>query len=290
MNTTLLERPVGSSTLDIRPMTGTCGVELLGVDLAAGIDSATVQLVRKLLAERGVVFFRDQTLTPESHKAFASLFGPIVTNPVYDHVPGYPEVMPVVKEAHDKYNIGDTWHSDMSYMEEPPLGSILYAREIPAVGGDTLWTNMTVAYEALPDTMKKMLAGRRALHSDRFLTERLQERNAGRSTRLREDRAGKELSALHPVVRHHDESGKPALYVNYPFTWAFEGMSREESLPLLSQLVQHATQPEFCCRFRWQKGSLAFWDNRCTMHYACNDYQGFRREMHRITVAGPRPE
>ncbi|WP_326539827.1 TauD/TfdA dioxygenase family protein [Pseudorhodoferax sp.] len=288
MPATLLERPPRTD-LDIRPMTGTCGVEVLGVDLAAGIDVDTVQLVRQLLAERGVVFFRDQQLTPESHKAFAQLFGPIVTNPVYDHVPGYPEIMPVVKEPHDKYNIGDTWHSDMSYMEEPPLGSILYAREIPPFGGDTLWTNMTAAYEALPDTMKKMLDGRRALHSDRFLTERLQERNAGRSTRLREDRVGKELSALHPVVRRHDESGAPALYVNYPFTWAFEGMSREESLPLLSQLVQHATRPEFCCRFRWQKGSLAFWDNRCTMHYACNDYQGYRREMHRITVAGQRP-
>ena len=288
MNSTLLERPP-TATLDIRPMTGTCGVEVLGIDLAAGIDASVVQEIRRLLAERGVVFFRDQTLTPETHKAFATLFGPIVTNPVYDHVPGYPEIMPVVKEPHDKYNIGDTWHSDMSYMDEPPLGSILYAREVPAFGGDTLWTNMTAAYEALPDTMKKMLDGRRALHSDRFLTERLQERNAGRSTRLREDRVGKELSALHPVVRRHDESGQPALYVNYPFTWAFEGMSREESLPLLSQLVQHATRPEFCCRFRWQKGSLAFWDNRCTMHYACNDYQGYRREMHRITVAGQRP-
>lgn len=289
MNSTLLERPT-TAELDIRPMTGSCGVEVLGIDLAAGIDASQVQLIRGLLAERGVVFFRDQVLTPERHKAFATLFGPIVTNPVYDHVPGYPEIMPVVKEAHDKYNIGDTWHSDMSYMDEPPLGSILYAREVPPFGGDTLWTNMSAAYEALPETMKKMLDGRRALHSDRFLTERLQERNAGRSTRLREDRIGKELSALHPVVRRHDESGQPALYVNYPFTWAFEGMSREESLPLLSQLVQHATRPEFCCRFRWQKGSLAFWDNRCTMHYACNDYQGYRREMHRITVAGQRPQ
>lgn len=289
MNSTLLERPT-STALDIRPMTGTCGVEVLGIDLAAEIEASVVQEIRRLLAARGVVFFRDQVLTPERHKAFATLFGPIVTNPVYDHVPGYPEIMPVVKEAHDKYNIGDTWHSDMSYMDEPPLGSILYAREVPPFGGDTLWTNMTAAYEALPDTMKKMLDGRRALHSDRFLTERLQERNAGRSTRLREDRIGKELSALHPVVRRHDESGQPALYVNYPFTWAFEGMSREESLPLLSQLVQHATRPEFCCRFRWQKGSLAFWDNRCTMHYACNDYQGYRREMHRITVAGQHPQ
>jgi taurine dioxygenase len=281
-------RPAQST--DIRPMTGTCGAEVFGLDLSQPLAATHVTEIRRLLAERGVVFFRDQALSPEQHKLLGEQFGTLVCNPVYDHVPGYPEIMPVVKEAHDRYNIGDTWHSDMSYMEEPPLGSILYAREVPPFGGDTLWTNMSAAYEALPAAMKAMLAGRQALHSDRFLTERLQERNAGRSTRLREDRIGVELSALHPVVRRHDESGLPALYVNYPFTWAFEGMSREESLPLLTQLIQHATRPEFCCRFRWQKGSLAFWDNRCTMHYACNDYQGYRREMHRITIAGKRPE
>ncbi len=287
--TTLLEAR-SSQVLDIRPLTGTCGAEIFGVDLALPLESAAIAEIRGLLAARGVVFFRDQALSPEQHKALGEQFGSLVSNPVYDHVPGYPEIMPVIKEAHDRYNIGDTWHSDMSYLEEPPLGSILYAREVPACGGDTLWTNMSVAWAALPAAMKEMLAGRRALHSDRFLTERLQERNAGRSTRLREDRVGKEHSALHPVVRRHDESGEPALYVNYPFTWSFEGMSREESLPLLSQLIQHAIRPEFCCRFRWQKGSVAFWDNRCTMHYACNDYQGYRREMHRITIAGKRPE
>ncbi len=276
--------------LDIRPMTGICGVEVFGIDLAEPLQPAMISAIRRLLAERGVVFFRDQVLSPEQHENLGRQFGTLVSNPVYDHVPGHPEIMPVIKEPHDRYNIGDTWHSDMSYMEEPPLGSILYAREVPPFGGDTLWTNMSAAYEALPAAMRSMLDGRQALHSDRFLTERLQERNAGRSTRLREDRVGKEISAVHPVVRRHDESGKPALYVNYPFTWSFEGMSREESLPLLNQLIQHATRPEFCCRFRWRKGSLAFWDNRCTMHYACNDYQGYRREMHRITIAGKRPE
>ncbi len=287
--TTLLEaRP--SQVLDSRPLTGTCGVEIFGVDLSEPLDPHTIAEIRSLLAARGVVFFRDQALTPEQQKALGEQFGTLVKNPVYDHVPGYPEIMPVVKEANDRYNIGDTWHSDMSYMEEPPLGSILYAREVPPFGGDTLCSNMSVAWAALPAPMKEMLAGRKALHSDRFLTERLQERNSGRSTRLREDRIGKELSALHPVVRRHDESGEPALYVNYPFTWSFEGMSREESQPLLSQLIQHATRPEFCCRFRWRNGSAAFWDNRCTMHYACNDYQGHRREMHRITIAGKRPE
>lgn len=276
--------------LDIRPLTGACGAEIFGVDIAAPLAPDVVSQIRSTLVERGVVFFRDQTLTHDTHKSFARLFGEIVVNPVYGHVEGHPEVMPVIKEPTDKYNIGDTWHSDMSYVEEPPLGSILYAREVPPWGGDTLWSNMTVAYDALSDGMKKLLDGRRAVHSDRYLTGRLEERNADRSTRLREDRAGQELKAVHPVVRTHDESGRKALYVNFPFTWAFEGMSREESQPLLQQLFEHATRPEFCCRFRWQQGSVAFWDNRCTMHYACNDYQGRRREMYRITVAGGRPE
>lgn len=281
---------MASTSIEIRPLTGTCGAEIFGVDLAEPLHDDVVAQIRTTLAERGVVFFRDQRLTPDQQKAFGRRFGPLVSNPVYGHVEGHPEIMPVVKEPTDKYNIGDTWHSDMSYMPEPPLGSILYAREVPPWGGDTLWTNMTLAWESLSDGMKRLVEDRRALHSDRFLTARIEERNAGRSTRLREDRVGQELNALHPVVRTHDESGRKALYVNYPFTWAFEGMSREESLPLLTQLVAHATKPEFCCRFRWQAGSVAFWDNRCTMHYACNDYQGYRREMHRITIEGGRPQ
>lgn len=279
-----------ATRLDIRPLTGSCGSEIFGVDLTKPLPADVVIQIRATLAERGVVFFRDQKITHEQHKAFARQFGEIVVNPVYGNLDGHPEIMPVIKEATDKYNIGDTWHSDMSYAEQPPLGSILYAKDIPPYGGDTLWTNMSLVYESLSEGMKNLLDGRRALHSDRFLTERIQERNAGRSTRLREDRVGKEISALHPMVRTHDETGRKALYVNFPFTWSIEGMSREESLPLLHQLLEHATRPEFCCRFRWQQDSIAFWDNRCTMHYACNDYQGFRREMYRITIAGKRPE
>jgi taurine dioxygenase len=281
---------MSATPLDLRPLTGTCGTEVLGIDLSQPLPDEHVATIRTLLAERGVVFFRDQDLSPDQHKAFARRFGEIVVNPVYGNLDGHPEIMPVVKERNDKYNIGDTWHSDMSYMEVPPMGSILYAREVPPHGGDTLWTNMTLAYESLPESMKRMLAGLKAVHSDRYLTARVAERNAGRSTRVRNDREGQEINATHPVLRTHDESGKLALYVNYPFTWAFEGMSREESLPLLNQLVAHATRPEFCCRFRWRKGSVAFWDNRCTMHYACNDYHGHRREMHRITIAGERPQ
>jgi taurine dioxygenase len=275
---------------EVRPLTGSSGAEIFGVDISQPLAPATVRHIRQALLDHGVIFFREQNLEPESHKAFAKLFGEIVVNPVYGHVEGYPEIMPVVKEATDKYNIGDTWHSDMTYMEVPPLGSILYAREVPEFGGDTLFTNMYLAYEMLPDAMKEMLEGRKAYHSDRYLTARIDERNAGRSTHLRADRVGKELLALHPIVRTHDETGRKCLYVNFPFTWNIEGLSREESLPILNQLYAHTTRPEFNCRFHWRKGSLAFWDNRCTMHYACNDYQGKRREMHRITIAGILPQ
>lgn len=276
------------ASLDIKPLTGSCGAEVLGVDISQPLSDRTVRAIRQALLDYGVIFFREQELTPDEHRSFTKRFGDVVVNPVYAHVEGHPDIMPVIKEPQDKYNIGDTWHSDMSYMEVPPLGSLLYAREVPEYGGDTLFTNMYLAYDMLPDTMKKMLEGRNAVHSDRFLTSRVAERNVGRSTQLRTD-LKQENMAVHPIVRTHEETGRKCLYVNFPFTWSIEGMSREESLPLLNQLYAHSTRPEFTCRFRWRKGSLAFWDNRCTMHYACNDYQGKRREMHRMTIAGTRP-
>lgn len=276
--------------LEVKPLTGACGAEVLGVDISQSLTESTVAAIRQALLDYGVIFFRDQQLEPESQRAFTRRFGEVVVNPVYGHVEGYPDIMPVVKEATDKYIIGDTWHSDMSYMEEPPLGSLLYAREVPDFGGDTLFANMYLAYEMLPQVLKDMLDGRKAFHSDQFLTSRAAERNVGRSTRLRTDIEQKERMALHPIVRTHEETGRKCLYVNYPFTWSIEGLSREESLPLLNQLYAHTSRPEFTCRFRWRKGSMAFWDNRCTMHYAVNDYPGKRREMHRMTIAGTRPQ
>lgn len=278
------------NSLEIKPLTGACGAEVFGVDISQPLSPQTVADIRQALLDYGVIFFREQNLVPETHRAFTKLFGEVVINPVYGHVEGYPDIMPVIKEATDKYIIGDTWHSDMTYMEEPPLGSLLYARDVPDCGGDTLFQNMYLAYDMLPDVLKEMIEGRKAYHSDRFLTSRVAERNVGRSTQLRSDLEQKELLALHPMVRTHDETGRKALFVNYPFTWSIEGLSREESLPILTQLYAHCTRPEFTCRFRWRKGSLAFWDNRCTMHYACNDYPGKRREMHRMTIAGTRPQ
>lgn len=281
---------MSASILEVRPLTGALGAEIFGPDLSKDLSPELISEIRKNLLQYGVIFFRDQDLTPEQHLKFSKAFGPLVINPVYGSVDGHPEIMPVIKDVKDKYNIGDTWHSDMTYMAEPPLGSILYAREVPQVGGDTLWTNMYMAYEYLPDSLKGIVDGLNAIHSDSFLTSRIEERNAGRSTKLVADPNRSELRAVHPVVRTHDETKKKALYVNYPFTFSIEGLSREESLPLLNQLYAHATKPEFTCRFRWQKGSIAFWDNRCTMHYACNDYQGYRRVMNRTTIAGPIPE
>jgi taurine dioxygenase len=280
---------MSASTLEVRPLTGVIGAEIFGPDLSKDLSPDLIKQIREVFLRYGVIFFRDQDLTPEQHLNFSRKFGPIVINPVYGSVDGYPEIMPVIKDVNDKYNIGDTWHSDMSFMNEPPTGSILYAREIPPFGGDTLWTNMYAAYEFLPETLKKALLGMNAVHSDSFLTSRIEERNTGRSTKLVADPNRPEIRSVHPVIRTHDETKKKALYVNYPFTHSFEGMSREESLPLLNQLYAHSTKPEFTCRFRWQKGSVAFWDNRCTMHYACNDYQGYRRVMNRITIAGPKP-
>lgn len=279
--------PKNFTRIKVRPLSPVIGAEIEGVDLASESDEGVFAEIRQAFLQHGVVFFRDQKLTMDQHKAVSRRFGEIVVNPIYRGHDEHPEIMKVVKEKTDKKNIGDTWHTDMSFLECPPLGSFLYAREVPPVGGDTMFANQYLAYEALSPGLRLMLDGLSAVHSDIYVTGRIEERNKDRSTRLREGL--KETSAVHPVVRRHDETGRKALYVNAPLTVNFVGMTREESLPLLNYLYQHAAKPEFTCRFRWQVGSLAFWDNRCCQHYAIDDYHGYRREMHRITIAGPRP-
>ncbi|HUA54857.1 MAG TPA: TauD/TfdA family dioxygenase [Candidatus Sulfotelmatobacter sp.] len=275
--------------LDVRPLGGACGAEIFGVDLAREDDPAVFADIRRALLDHCVIFFRNQALTPRDQIALARRFGEIVVHGTYKALAGHPEIMPVVKEKTDKHNIGSTWHTDMSFLEQPPLGSILVARDVPPYGGDTLFASQYLAYERLSPGMREMLDRLQAVHSDRFLIQNAAARNATRSTQLREDRAATVSSATHPVVRTHDETGRKALYVNFPFTEHFVGMTREESLPLLEFLYAHAVRPEFTCRFRWAPGSIAFWDNRSCQHNALNDYPGFRREMHRITIAGSRP-
>jgi taurine dioxygenase len=261
-----------------------CGAVVSGIDLAAFSDGEQHAL-RKLLLEHGVLFFVDQKLSPEDHITFARRFGSIVVNKFFPENSLHPEIAEVRKEKEQRTNIGGGWHADHSYDEAPALGSILVARELPEAGGDTLFANLFAAYDALSDGLKRTLGSLRAKHSNHHLygAEGIYRKTDLASQLKSEAGAG---DAVHPVVITHPESGRKALYVNPGHTLHFEGWTRAESQPLLQYLYQHATQPEFTCRYRWSPGSVAFWDNRCTWHYAINDYHGSRRLMHRITLAG----
>ncbi len=266
---------------------GLSGSEILGVDLTQPLADDELTTIRHTLADRGVIFFRDQHLTPEQQIGFAEQFGPINVNRFFRHVDGFPQIAEVRKEPGQTANIGGGWHTDHSYDTAPALGSILYAREVPRSGGDTLFAGMYAAFDALSDGLKATLERLRGVHSSRhvFGPEARRKANSDLQDRiLNADLAIQD--AIHPVVIRHPDSGRKALYVNPGFTLRFDGWTEDESRPLLDFLYRHAVRPEFCCRFRWQPGSMAFWDNRATWHYALNDYQGERRLMHRITVEG----
>ena len=272
----------------VSPVSPALGAEIGGIDIAAGIDDAGFAELKRAFVEYGVVFLRDQDITPEQHIEFAQRWGEINVNRFFRPVADHPRIAEVRKEAHQKANIGSSWHADHSYDQLPAMGSILYAREVPSVGGDTLFASMYAAYDALSDGLKSTLADLRAIHSSRhafgegaYLGDEAKELlgrlgNAGAATQ----------DALHPVVICHPLSGRPALYVNGDFTVRFDGWTQAESQPLLDYLYAQATRSEFTCRFRWRKGSMAIWDNRATQHCALNDYHGERRLMHRITLEG----
>ncbi|MGD0107409.1 MAG: TauD/TfdA family dioxygenase [Rhodopila sp.] len=271
-----------SSSVEIRHAGGAVGAEITGVDLSEPLAPSARDTIRETLADRGVVFFRDQSLTPEQHIGLARQFGEINVNRFFAHADGYPEIALVQKEPQQTRNIGGGWHTDHSYDQSPALGSILYAREVPPAGGDTLFSSMYAAYDALSGGLKRTLAGLRAVHSSRHVFGVVREDMKGR---FRNPEAAVQ-DAVHPVVITHPDSGRNALYVNPGFTLRFDGWTDEESKPLLAFLYRHAAKPEFTCRFAWRNGSVAFWDNRSTWHYAVNDYQGERRLMHRITIEG----
>ncbi len=274
-------------TLDIKPIAGALGAEIHGVDLSAELDSGTVAAIRRALLDQLVIFFRDQDLLPERFLAFARRFGTPVEYPLVKGIDGYPEIVRVAKLEHETVNFGGIWHSDTTYLETPPMGTLLVAREVPPVGGDTLFANMYLAYETLSDGMKRLIEGLKGVSTS----------IKADATRTREDRiksdptkqSRHEFIAEHPVVRTHPETGRKALYINIAHTVRFAGMTEEESAPILRYLFQHQVRPEFTCRFAWRVGSLAFWDNRAMQHNPVNDYHGYRRVMHRITVAGDRP-
>jgi len=276
-----------NAAFEVRPIAGAIGAELHGIDLAAELPAETVAAVRQALLDHLVIFFRDQDLPPARFLALARQFGAPIEYPFVNGIDGFPEIIAVTKLEHERVNFGGVWHSDTTYLAEPPMGTLLVAREVPPVGGDTLFANQYLAYEALSDRMRAMLDGLKGVS------------NSAKAdvTRTREDRvktagtsqAREALVAEHPVVRTHPETGRKALYVNTAHTQRFAGMTEEESAALLGFLFRHQSRPEFTCRFRWEVGSLAFWDNRCAQHNPINDYHGHRRVMHRITLAGDRP-
>lgn len=274
-----------NSRCEISPA-GAVGAHVTGADLTAPLDDGDVVRLRDALGEHGVLFFRDQELTPEQHIAFGGRFAPINVNRFFATVPGFPAIAEVRKDPDQTRNIGGGWHTDHSYDQIPALGSVLLARETPKRGGDTLFASMFAAYDGLSDGLKQTLCGLQAWHSSRhvFGAEAMKQRGDLKGRLLNPELATQD--ALHPVVIRHPISGRPALYVNPGFTLRFDGWTAEESRPLLQYLYTHASKPEFTRRFSWQPGSIAFWDNRATWHYALNDYHGERRLMHRITLEG----
>jgi taurine dioxygenase len=275
-----------SASLSVEPVGGALGAEIHGVDLARDLSDDTVAAIRAVWLEHLVVFFRDQVLGPDEFLAFARRIGEPVEYPFVRGIDGYPEIITVAKLPHETVNFGGVWHSDTTYLDRPPMATMLVAREVPPAGGDTLWSNMYAVYGSLSPGLQRALRTLRAVNSSALADVSKTREDRIRDRGVEDERT---YEAEHPVVRIHPETGRPALYVNPAHTARFVGMSEEESAPMLQYLFSEATRPEFTCRFHWEVGSVALWDNRCTWHNPINDYHGYTRVLHRITLAGDVP-
>ncbi len=275
--------------MHVEPVSGTLGAEVSGIDLRDELSPSCVAELRAAFNEHQVLFFRDQDLSATEQIAFGRRFGPLGTHPYVAANPAHPEVIDIVTEADDRVNFGGGWHSDVTFLAEPDLGSILYAVDVPPAGGDTLFASQVAAYEALSPTMRGLLDGLVGIHSasKQYGGAGYSQQSSAIATHGEADAASSRVE--HPVVRTHPETGRQALYVNEAFTIGIKGMSRAESVALLGFLFEHATAEPFTCRFRWRDGSVAMWDNRSVQHYALHDYRGQRRVMRRITICGDRP-
>ena len=267
--------------ISVQKLTPAIGAEIQGVDLSQPLDERTFKEIHDVLVDTGVIFFRDQHLTPEQQKAFGRLFGELVAHPAAPAgVEGHPEILVIHADEHSKRIAGEDWHSDVSCDPTPPMGSVLYMHELPPVGGDTLFASMYAAYDALSEPMKRLLEPLTAIHDGEHVYR----------GRYGVKDAGKVFPrAEHPVIRTHPVSGKKALFVNRVFTTRIAQLKRPESDALLQFLFRHVETPEFQCRFRWQVNSVAFWDNRCVQHHAMWDYYPQRRHGHRVTIKGDVP-
>ena len=269
--------------LEIRKVTPHCGAEIHGVDFSQPVDDQTIAEIEKALVENTVVFFRDQTMTPEQHKALARRFGVLHLHPAYPHLlPGHPEIMMIYADEKSKRVAGEDWHSDVSCDAEPPLGTILHMHELPPVGGDTLFASMYAAYETLSEPMQRFLEGKIAIHDGNHVYR-------GRYGVGDDDPTKVYPKSEHPVIRTHPVSGRKALFVNRSFTTRIVELKKHESDAVLEMLYRHIETPEIQCRFQWRVGSIAFWDNRCAQHHAMWDYYPNRRRGLRVTIKGDKP-
>ena len=273
--------------INVNPISGSIGAEIKNVNLSSKLDNKILKEIYKAFLLFNVIFFRDQMFEPKSQKEFAKKIGKPIIYPFVKGLDHFPEITPILKKETDKNNFGGIWHSDTTYQEKPPMGTMLYALEVPEYGGDTEFSNQYLAYESLSEGMKIFLDDLQAVNIS----------GKGRVAKTRSDimkhssvgLKGNELESIHPVVRTHPETNRKSLYINEAHTTQFVGMTEEESMPILKFLFKHQVKSEFTCRFKWKKGSVAIWDNRCTMHYPINDYHGHRRLMHRITFEGDKP-
>ena len=265
------------------------GLEISGLDLKS-VTTADHKEILALFAEYQVLFFRDQALNPNDLLRVAEIFGPVGDYPFAQGLSENPKVIPIIKEPHQRSNFGGIWHSDSTYLKKPSLGSVLYAVEVPETGGDTMWANGYMAYDHLSDGMKAMLAKQRVVCSANKNKAKLRADHL-QSGSMKSDNS-KEMAvkqASHPIVRTHPVTGRKALYLSKAHVTNFEGWTEEEGRNLLNFLYAHQIKEEFTCRFQWTAGTLAVWDNRCTVHYPLNDYHGHRREMWRVTIDGDVP-
>jgi len=273
--------------MNINSLTPAVGAELSGIDLSVEPTESEQLALRKAFLKHHVLFFRDQRLQPDDLVRFAGLFGQVGRYPFAEPMADHPEVIAIIKEPVQTTVFGGIWHTDSAYLETPSLASVLYSREVPAEGGDTLFANASIAYDTLDDELKTAIANRSALHSSARNRSLLREDHL--STGSMSAQQNDIMEAVHPVVRTHPDTRKQSLYLSPAHTVKILGLPSEQSELLLNRLTEHLLKDDFKCRFRWTPNTLAIWDNRCLLHYPVNDYQGHRREMWRVTIDGDRP-
>ena len=273
--------------MKIKKIAGALGAEIFDVDLTQTLTTDLVKEIRNVFLRHGMIYLRNQPLTSQQFMNFAKAMGEPIEYPFDKGFEEFPQIIEVKKLEHEKVNFGGVWHSDTTYLEKPPMGSMLLSKEIPPYGGDTLFACQYAAYESLSDTMQRLLEGLRGVSASAKADV-----SKTREDRIKSDgkeSAPKSFTNSHPVVRTHPETGRKALYVNVAHTVGIEGLTDAESAPLLSFLFEHQVKPELTCRLAWEPDALAFWDNRCTQHNPVNDYHGHRRVLHRITLQGDKP-